>query len=93
MNAVAPKGSYGNELWVFYASQKVWLLSDLHQGNIRRLPDGKPTIIDALVGELSNSFLKMHSKLAEAAAKAKALSLGLTPPSDDPFLNVRDDEL
>lgn len=40
------------EIWVIFADTKFWLLSDLHKGNIRRLPDGTPTIIDALIGEL-----------------------------------------
>ena len=93
MNGVAPKGSYGNELWVFYAEHKVWLLSDLHKGNIRRLPDGSATIIDALIGELPDYYLKHHPKLHEAAVKAKALALGEDVTPDDPFYNVDDDDL
>lgn len=93
MRGIAPKGSYGNPVWVFYADSKVWLLSDLHKGNIRRLPDGKPTIIDALVGELPDYYLKNHPKLKEAADKARTLALGYELPPDDPFHNIDDDEL
>lgn len=93
IKGVAPKGSFGNELWIIHADQKAWLLSDLHKGNIRRLPDGSATIIDALVGELPDYYLKHHPKLREAAEKAKVWTLGNAPPSDDPFQSIADDEL
>lgn len=94
VNAVSPKGSYGgNEIWVIFVDNKFWLLSDLHKGNIRRLPDGTPTIIDALIGELLLSDLKLHPKLAEAAERSRALATGAAILPDDPFHNVSDDDL
>ncbi len=76
MNAVAPKGSFGRELWVFYAEGRFWLLSDLHAKNILRLQDGTPAIIDALTGHLPDYYRRFHPKLEEASQRAKALALG-----------------
>lgn len=92
--AVTPKGSYGgNEVWVFFVNERFWLLGDLHKGNIRRLPDGSPTIIDALIGELPDLYLRHHPKLADAAFRAQVLARGEEMAPDDPFHNVSDDDL
>ena len=93
MNAISPKGSYGNELWVFHSADKNWLLSDLHDRNIMRLADGSPTVIDALTGELPPYYFTLHPKLNEAARRAKALALGKEIEPDDPFHNVLDEDL
>jgi hypothetical protein len=93
MNAVAPKGSFNRELWVFYAEDRFWLLSDLHEKNILRLQDGTPTIIDALTGPLPDYYINLHPKLADAAHRARALARGEDVPPDNPFENVSDDEL
>lgn len=93
MNAVAPKGSFGRELWVFYAEDQFLLLSDLHSKNVLRLRDGTPTIIDALTGHLPDYYRRFHPKLEDAARRAKALAMGEEVPPDDPFANVSDDEL
>ncbi|WP_395747527.1 hypothetical protein [Prosthecobacter sp.] len=94
MKAVSPKGSYGgNEIWVFYAGNRYWLLSDLHKGNIRRLSDGMPTVIDALIGELPDLYLRFHSKLGDAARQAREWVQNGIEPHDDPFHNVCDDDL
>lgn len=94
MKAVSPKGSYGgNEIWVFHTAGRFWLLSDLHKGNIRRLPDGTPTVIDALVGELPDFYLRDHPKLADAAQMALQWYQSGIKPDEDPFANVSDDDL
>lgn len=94
MNAVSPKGSYrGNELWVFYASGRAWMLSDLHSKNIMRLRDGSPTVIDALIGPLQDYYLTMTPKLNEAVKRAKALANGEPVPSEDLYENIDDSEL
>jgi hypothetical protein len=94
MKAVSPKGSYGgNEIWVFCVDSRFWLLSDLHKGNIRRLPAGEPTVIDALIGELPEHYLRHHPKLADAAQMAFQWVQTGTKPEDNPFANVSDDDL
>lgn len=94
MKAVAPKCSVrGRELWVFYSAGKHWMLSDLHEKNVMRLPDGSPTIIDALIGELSQYYMFHHPKLAEAADRAEKLAKGIEVESDDPFHMTRDEDL
>lgn len=94
MNAISPKGSYrGNELWIFYACEKNWILSDLHPKNIMRLSNGAPTIIDALTGPLPDYYITLHPKLSEAAVRAKASSQGNKVAPDNWYQNITDDEL
>lgn len=93
MKAVAPKGPFKRELWVFYADNRFWLLSDLHAKNILRMQDGTPTIIDALTGTLTDYYRRFHPKLEEAAKRAKSLALGEDVLPDDPFADVSDDDL
>lgn len=93
MNAVAPKGSFGRELWVFHTEGRDWLLSDLHQGNIRILSQHGPTVIDALLGVVSVFYQTHCPKLKDAVMRARALSRGEEVPPDDPFHGISDDDL
>lgn len=94
MHAVAPKCSVsGRELWIFYSGGKSWMLSDLHKKNVMRLPDGTPTIIDALIGELPNYYRFQHPKLQDAAARAEKLAKGEAVDDENPFHNLRDEDL
>ena len=93
LKAVLPHGSYGSTVWVFWAAGKPWCLGDLHKGNIMRGMDGKPTIIDALIGPLSPAILRAEPALDWAVSKAHALREGRKPVVDDISHGVSDDEL
>ena len=69
--AVAPHGSYGMPLWLFAVEGELWGLGDLHTGNIRRLEDSIPVIIDAHMGRLSQALLQRVPSLSRAAEVAK----------------------
>ena len=94
MRGVAPKGSFGgDQLYVFHSGGRDWMLSDLHKGNIRRLENRRPTIIDALIGEISQEQRTALPKLENAVSHARQLASGAEPLSDDPFFGVDDSEL
>lgn len=94
MKAVAPTCSFGGrELWIMHSGGHHWMLSDLHEKNVMRLPDGSPTVIDALIGKLPNYYMFHHPKLKEAADRAERLAKGLQVRDNDPFHNTRDEDL
>jgi hypothetical protein len=58
-------------LWLFVSEGALWGLGDLHTGNIRRLEDSVPVIIDAHMGRLSPALLRSVPSLSRAAEAAK----------------------
>jgi hypothetical protein len=58
-------------LWLFVAEGTLWGLGDLHTGNIRRLEDSVPVIIDAHMGRISPALLRSVPSLSRAAEAAK----------------------
>jgi hypothetical protein len=51
------------EIGVFWLDEQAWIICDLHNGNIMRTLENKPTIIDALIGPLPT---EVFGKLAWA---------------------------
>ena len=68
------------EIAVFWLRGESWIVCDLHNGNVMRNRENKPTIIDALVGRLPDHFIRRHTWAAEAAEDGRALRLGLPKP-------------
>lgn len=58
---------------VMWLEDRAWLVGDLHERNIMRDQDGKPTIIDALIGPVPPAALKELRWLREATEDAQAL--------------------
>ncbi|MDB4538008.1 hypothetical protein N9230_05295 [Akkermansiaceae bacterium] len=53
IHAIFPgQANFGRSCAIFHALDRPWLLADLHKGNIMRDSDSKPTIIDALIGNI-----------------------------------------
>jgi hypothetical protein len=89
--AVTPNGSYGMPLWLFAAEGSLWGLGDLHTGNIRRLEDSVPVIIDAHMGRLSPALLRSVPSLSRAAEAAKH-RVGLPANLSNASLQTCDDD-
>lgn len=61
-----------------------WLVGDLHERNIMRDADGNPTIIDALVGEVTRAARRELDWLDAACEEAKQFrETGVRPPQWD----------
>ena len=94
MRCVTPMGgNLRHNLAIFYAQEEAWLIGDLHKGNIMRDVEGRPTIIDALVGYLPPYVLKELPWLNIAANDAKIFRETGQPPLRSLFDDVDDDEL
>lgn len=78
---------------VFNADRTCWILSDLHKGNIMTGADGKPTVIDALIGSVPHGVYAALPWLNKACADADQFRKTGEVPNEDPFKNVDDDEL
>ncbi|MEM1085668.1 MAG: hypothetical protein AAGI48_16285 [Verrucomicrobiota bacterium] len=77
-------------LWV---GGKMSLMADLHTGNIMRDLDGKPTVIDALLGSVPAESLSNLPHLGFAFEDAEALRKGDLPPARGELQDSPDDEL
>jgi len=95
MRCVTPMGGqFRNPLSVFYIQEEPWLLGDLHKGNIMRDAEGRPTVIDALVGYLPPYVLRELPWVGMAANDAKDFRLtGQAPLRKSLLEEVEDDEL
>lgn len=78
---------------VIWVDHRAWLVSDLHERNIMRDSDGKPTIIDALIGPVPPPALKQLMWLQHAVEDAQALREGHAMPKRKRFEDVDDDAL
>ena len=94
MRCVVPLGGhFRHNLAVFYTQEEPFLIGDLHKGNIMRNAEGKPTIIDALVGYLPPYVLKELPWLNIAADDAKVFRETGQAPLRSHFDGIDDDEL
>ena len=76
-----------------YIDGQYWLVGDLHERNVMLDADENPTIIDALIGLVTESALRRHSWLVpncEAAYEFRKTGL---MPNRDPYKDINDDEL
>lgn len=92
MHAILPKFSLGREIRVFWSRNQAWCLGDLHENNIMIDAEGVPTIIDALICPVPPLIVRSSGQLAASIERSRALSEGLSVPSDDPFNGISDDE-
>jgi len=92
LRAIPAKGIKARGVWVFWAFGKAWCLGDLHKGNIMRTSHGVPTIIDALIGELTPEILGNLPALAHTVRRAQIWRDTDILPRDDIFHGVNDDE-
>jgi hypothetical protein len=91
---VPPFTRLNREIAVFWLRGETWIVCDLHNGNVMRNRENKPTIIDALVGRLPEDFQRKQAWASEAAEDCRALRLGLPKPVRRPFGDdVCDDDL
>jgi hypothetical protein len=91
---VPPFTRLNREIAVFWLRGESWIVCDLHNGNVMRNRENKPTIIDALVGRLPDAFLRRHPWAANAAEDTRALRLNLPKPNRQVFgEDVCDDDL
>ena len=94
MRCVTPMGGhFRHNLAVFHAQGEPWLIGDLHRGNIMRDSEGKPTIIDALIGYLPPYVLKELPWLNIATHDALQFRDTGQAPLRCLFDNINDDDL
>lgn len=94
MEGVAPEfTNLRTRVWVIWLADQAWLVGDLHERNIMRDADGRPTIIDALIGPVPPLALRQLHWLREAVEDAEALRQGLPLKQRKGFGDVADDEL
>lgn len=77
-------------LWV---DGQPMLMSDLHRGNIMTDLDGRPTVIDALLGSVSPNILQHLKPLKESFVNAEALRRGRPILQITDLPEVPDEEL
>lgn len=68
---VSSRAELGGELRVFWHDGKPWFLGDLHPGNLMADSEGRPTIIDALVGGIPDAMVRDLPDVAEAIEQAR----------------------
>jgi len=77
-------GGLRQHLFVTVVDGAAWLVGDLHERNVMRDANGDPTIIDALLGEVTAAARRELSWLATACEEARRFrETGLRPPRWD----------
>ncbi len=77
---VPHQGGFRHTAAVVFLEGKSWLVSDLHEFNIMRSFNEEPTVIDALIGEVTPEVRAHHSWLVAAEIQAqKFRELGREP--------------
>lgn len=80
IDAIVPSFTRLNrEIGVFWLQERSWIVCDLHNGNIMRNRENKPTIIDALLGPLPPEVFGKLAWAREAHEDCRALRLGQPP--------------
>ena len=93
MKGLPVRGGLRGDVRVFWVSGKAWLLGDLHRGNIMRDADGRPTVIDALLGTIPDAAVNAVAQLSKAVREAREMREGLRTKASDFMDGVNDDEL
>jgi hypothetical protein len=95
LRAVVPSFTRLNrEIGVFWLREQAWMICDLHNGNIMRNRENKPTIIDALIGRLPEQISEKVPWARDALEDSRALRLNLPKVARRGFGDdVNDDEL
>ena len=94
IRAVVPNGTrLRTTIAVIWMSGQTWLVGDLHERNIMRDGDGRPTIIDALIGPAPPLAMQRFAWLRNASADARALREDRPLPERKLFDDVDDDSL
>lgn len=78
---------------VCFVQGQPWLVADLHHRNIMRNHEGRPTIIDALIGPVTRSAYKQVASLARTVDEAKNWLVGGLRPLKPGFDEIDDDTL
>ena len=78
---------------MIHADGRYWLVGDLHEKNVMLDADGNPTIIDALIGLVTESALKRHNWLLPNCEVALEFKETGKMPDRDPHKDINDDEL
>ena len=78
---------------MIHADGRYWLVGDLHEKNVMLDADGNPTIIDALIGLVTESALKRHNWLLPNCEVALEFKETGKMPDRDPYKDINDDEL
>jgi hypothetical protein len=76
IHAVPCKARFKRPTWILWEHDSAWIMSDLHQGNIMRDFQDRPTIIDALLSPLPPELIKSNRLLSEHVEDARSLRLG-----------------
>jgi len=95
IKAVVPSFTRLNrEIGVFWLREQAWMICDLHNGNIMRNRENKPTIIDALIGRLPTAVSGKVNWARDALEDSRALRLNLPKIIRKGFgEGINDDEL
>jgi len=94
IRGIVPVGStFRRTTAITYINGSAWLVDDLHDRNIMRTAEDKPTIIDALTGNIPPLAIKELDWLKNAIADAKYYRENNQIPLRKPFDDVADDDL
>ena len=94
VRAVVPsRGGFRQNVGILSSQGRQWVIGDLHDRNIMRDDDGKPCIIDALIGEITSAALSQIPWLREAVDHAKVFRRTGRKPLYDLFDEIDDSEL
>ena len=77
---------------VFWLNSQGWLISDLHHRNIMRDREGNPTIIDALIGPVTQTARRKLAWLRNAEEDAEDVRCGRDPRKRLQFGDETDDD-
>jgi hypothetical protein len=78
---------------VTVVEDEAWMIADLHERNIMRDSEDKPTVIDALVGSVTKAACDGLPRLAEAVERARVWRETGSLPQVIDFLGGDDSEL
>lgn len=94
IRAVVPKGGhYRSTVAIIWLNEEAWIISDLHDRNIMIDSNGKPTIIDALIGGIPPQAIRSCYFLDMAISDARQWKITGQLPLHTPFEDVADEEL
>ena len=89
---VPPFTNLQRQVAVIWLNSEGWLISDLHHRNIMRDREGKPTIIDALIGPVPHAAQRKLAWLRHAVEDAEDARRGWAPRRRIQFGEECDDD-